>query len=113
MWYQIQFPQEISLAELDFTANQTIKKGWKPKPGAQMGPPPFIQTFPRAFVIEVSSDGQHWREVSTQTKGMMGENIIALNGMKAKFLKLRLSESLPDDSDEIPWSMRQLKVFVQ
>lgn len=113
MWYQIEFSQETRVAELRFTAPQTIKKGWKPKPGPQPGPPPFIQTYPRAFVIETSADGQHWQEIVAPTKGVAGDNIISLNGASAKFLKLRLSESLTDESDEIPWSMRQLKLFTQ
>lgn len=115
MWYQIEFPKEISVAELHFTASQTIKKGWKPTPGQPMASMtiPFIQTHPRAFILEVSSDGQTWRKIQTDTKGVAGDNIISLNGARAKFLKMQLSESLADDADEIPWSMRQLKVFAQ
>ncbi|MDB5240626.1 MAG: sorbosone dehydrogenase [Spirosoma sp.] len=115
MWYEIEFPKEVNVAELHFTASQTIKKGWKPQPGQPMGSMviPFIHTYPRNFIIEASSDGKSWREVLPQTKGVEGDNVISLNGSKAKFLRMRLLESLADDSDEIPWSMRQLKVFAQ
>lgn len=115
MWYQIEFPKEVNLAELQFTSPQSIKKGWKPKPGQPLGSMviPFIHNYPRAFTIEVSSDGKTWRPVQTETKGVPGDNIILLTGAKAKFLKMQLSESLPADSDEIPWSMGHLKVFAQ
>ncbi|WP_080240401.1 DUF7133 domain-containing protein [Spirosoma rigui] len=112
MWYEIEFPKEMRVAELHFTANQTIKKGWKPTPGGQSGPPPFIQTYPRSFVVEASSDGQTWHEVLPPTKGAAGDNVISLNGSKAKYLKLRLSDGATEP-DDVPWSMRQLKVFAQ
>jgi mono/diheme cytochrome c family protein len=112
MWYQLEFPREVSLAELHFTAYQTIKKGWKPTPGVS-GPPPFIQTYPRTFTVEASSDGQNWRELVTDAKGAAGDNIVSLNGSPARYLRLRLSGGLSADTDEIPWSMRQLKVFAQ
>jgi mono/diheme cytochrome c family protein len=115
MWYQLEFPKEVSVAELRFTASQTIKKGWKPTPGQPMASMtiPFIQNYPRAFVLLVSSDGQTWHEIQPETKGVSGDNIISLNGTKAKFLKMQLSENLADDGDDIPWSMSQLKVFAQ
>ena len=115
MWYQIELPKEVSLAELRFTASQSIKKGWKPTPGQPLGQMkiPFIQNYPRAFTLLASSDGQNWHEIPTETKGVAGDNIISLNGAKAKFLKMQLNESLANDPDEIPWSMAQLKVFAQ
>ena len=114
MWYELEFPKEVNVAELRFTSPQAIKKGWKPTPGQPMGSMtiPWIQNYPRAFTIESSPDGKNWREVQTE-KGVAGDNIIALNGAKAKFLRMRLSESLADDADEVPWSMGQLKVFAQ
>ncbi|NIJ54426.1 DUF7133 domain-containing protein [Dyadobacter arcticus] len=111
MWYQIEFPTEISIAELHFTASQTIRKGWKRPPGPQTSPAPYIQTYPRVFAIETSSDGKNWQEVIPEIKGVNGENIISLNGSKGKFLKLRLRETVAVDPDEVAWSMRQMKVF--
>lgn len=115
MWYEIEFPKETSVAELHFTASQTIKKGWKPQPGQPLGSMkiPFIHTYPRDFVIEASDNGKSWHEILPETRGVEGDNVITLNGTKAKFLRMRLFEGLADDSDEIPWSMRQLKVFAR
>ncbi|QMW00559.1 DUF7133 domain-containing protein [Spirosoma foliorum] len=115
MWYQIELPKEASLAEIRFTSPQSIKKGWKPKPGQSFAAMviPFIHQYPRAFTFSVSDDGKNWKEIPTETKGVQGDNVIALNGVKAKFLRMQLSESLTNDPDEIPWSMGQLKLFAQ
>ncbi|GAB4055965.1 DUF7133 domain-containing protein [Spirosoma litoris] len=115
MWYQIELPKEASLAEIRFTSPQSIKKGWKPKPGQSFATMviPFIHQHPRAFTFSVSDDGKNWKEIPTETKGVQGDNVISLNGVKAKFLRMQLSESLTNDPDEIPWSMGQLKLFAQ
>ncbi len=112
MWYQVEFPKEVSLSELHFTALQNIRKGWRPTPGVS-SPPPIIQAYPRTFTVSVSTDGTHWQQIATDAKGVAGDNILLLNGSKARYLKLILNESVPADPDEVPWSMRQMKVFVQ
>ncbi|GAB3540852.1 DUF7133 domain-containing protein [Spirosoma fluminis] len=113
MWYQIEFPQDVKVAELHFTAPQTIKPGWRRDPNAPTVPPPYIQAYPRAYTIEVSSDGQHWQEVMADVKGSEGDNVVSVNAPKSRFMKIRLNESLTGGSESIPWSMRQLKVFAQ
>lgn len=115
MWYQIELPKETGLAELHFTASQTIKKGWRPEPGQPLASVkiPFIHTYPRTYAVEASTDGKTWREVLPAVKGVEGDNVVSLNGAKARFLRLRLNEGLTQEADEIPWSMRQLKVFAQ
>ncbi len=113
MWYQIEFPKEVSLTELQFIAPATVKRGWRRDPNAPQTPPPMIQTFPRAYVVETSSDGTHWQEALTEMKGREGENVISFTNAKTKFLRLKLNEDLDKDSEDIPWSMRQLKLFGQ
>ncbi|QJW89148.1 c-type cytochrome [Spirosoma taeanense] len=113
MWYQIEFPQEVNVAELHFTAPQSIKPGWRRDPNKPNVPPPFIQAYPRAYTIEVSPDGQHWQAVMADVKGVEGDNIVSINAPKSRFMKIRLNESLASDGEAIPWSMRQLKVFAQ
>lgn len=112
MWYQVEFPKEMTVAEVSFNAPQTIKKGWEPKPNRPPGPPPFIQTYPRGYAVETSLDGKTWQDVIPSGKGIAGENIIAFNAQKAKFLRLKLNEGIVENED-IPWSMRQLKIFAQ
>jgi len=113
MWYQIEFPKEMNLTELQFVAPASIKKGWQRNPKAPQTPPPMVQSYPRVYTVETSSDGTNWKESLEQLKGKEGENVVSLGNVKTKFLRLKLNEDLAQDSDEVPWSMRQLKVFGQ
>jgi mono/diheme cytochrome c family protein len=113
MWYQIEFSTETNLTEMSFNAPQTIKKGFVFKPNMPPSPSPFIQTYPRAFSVETSSDGRNWEQNIAEMKGKDGENIISFASTKTKFLRIKLNEDLPKDSEEIPWSMRQVKIFGQ
>lgn len=155
MWYQVEFPQETNVTELQFTAPSSIKRGWRPPNVAGVGastgspvsgsatngvvtgstanaipttgtpsgggppsgsppsPPPMVHSFPRQYVVEASTDGRTWHEVLASHKGNEGDNSILLNAPKTRFLRLRLTDGLPAEGDEIPWSMRQLKIFAQ
>lgn len=110
MWYQVELPTVMAVSEIHFNAPQNIKKGWQFKPNT---PIPFIQTYPREFIIETSVDGNTWQENIPSIKGSEGENIISLNATKAKFVRIKLEASVPKDGDDIPWSMRQLKIYGQ
>jgi mono/diheme cytochrome c family protein len=114
MWYQIEFSKEVVLTEIQFNAPSNIKRGWRPDPKAPPAPPPTIQTYPRVYTVETSFDGNSWLATIASQKGSDGNNIIAFNSVKAKFLRIKLSESIDkNETDEIPWSMRQVKVFGQ
>jgi mono/diheme cytochrome c family protein len=111
MWYQIELPKEIMLTEFQFNAPASFKRGWKPDPKAPPGPPPMVQTFPRAYKVETSSDGEHWQETIATTKGLDGDNIVRFNAVKSKFLRIQLQEGSDNEKEEVPWSMRQVKIF--
>ena len=123
MWFQIEFPKEVNLVELQFTAPSSIKRGWRPPqpdpnapknaPPPPMSPPPMIDNYPRAYIIEVSNDGQNWQEAIANQKGKQGESLIAFNATLTKFLRLRLTESLYQDSEDVAWAMRSMKVYVR
>jgi len=112
MWFQLEFPQVVNLAEVHFTSVQMFKPGWRPQPNTAPGPPPIIQTFPRGYTVETSTDGLNWQG-RPEVKGVSGINILSFNATKVRFLRLKLSEGLPEGSDDAPWSMRQMKVFVE
>lgn len=110
MWYQVELPTVMAVSEIHFNAPQNIKKGWQFKPNT---PIPFIQTYPREFILETSIDGNTWQENMQNIKGNEGENIISLNATKAKFVRIKLEASVQKDGDDIPWSMRQFKIYGQ
>ena len=102
MWFQIELPQPVSLAEIDFYC-KPISRGWRP------GSPPPIQTYPRDYKISVSLDGKEWKVIA-QEQGKRALSSISLNRAKAKFIKMELAKSL-DEELETPWSMQQLKLY--
>jgi mono/diheme cytochrome c family protein len=118
MWYQVEFPKVVSVNEIQFIsiANRRLVP---PKPNVAPSTPPAppqfvsIQTHPRKYSIETSADGTNWQQNLSQVPGNEGENIVLLNTEKVKFLRIRLDEGLEKETEEIPWTMRQVKVFGQ
>jgi hypothetical protein len=111
MWYQIEFPKETAVSEIQFNSAAQVKKGWVPKPNTPPGQRPMVQTHPRIYTVETSSDGTNWQPSLSTQKGNEGDNIIALNPRKARFIRIKLDQGVENPEDEIPWTMKQLKVF--
>ncbi|PLK43258.1 c-type cytochrome [Emticicia sp. TH156] len=111
MWYQIEFPAETAVSEIQFNSAAMVKKGWVPKPNTPFGQRPMVQTHPRVYNVETSSDGVNWQSNLVAGKGNDGDNIIALNPRKAKFIRIKLEQGLEGTEDDIPWTMKQLKIF--
>jgi mono/diheme cytochrome c family protein len=111
MYYQIEFPKEISLSEFIFVSPSSIKRGWRPDPKSPPTNIPMITTFPKSYSVMVSKDGQSWETISDQIKGSEGENTVYLQKKKTKFLKLKLNETAAKTPDELPWIMRSAKVY--
>ncbi|TBH76274.1 c-type cytochrome [Aquirufa nivalisilvae] len=108
MWYQIEFPEVYNLSEFHFTSTQTFRRGARPVPGAT---PVFIYTHPRVYAVETSLDGKNWQTTLANVKGNEGENVLLLDQVKTKFIRMKLNEGLSNEKDETPWVMRQLKVY--
>jgi mono/diheme cytochrome c family protein len=108
MWYQIEFPQSINLSEFHFTSNTTFKRPPKPMPGVA---PTMIATYPRVMHLETSLDGLTWNTHVANWKGKEGDNMVSFDQVKTKYVRLKLAEGLTKEADEIPWSMRQVKIY--
>ncbi|MFD3274684.1 DUF7133 domain-containing protein [Aquirufa echingensis] len=108
MWYQIEFPQSMNLSEFHFSSSSIFKRPAKPVPGAA---PTMIPTYPRLMQIETSLDGLTWNTHVANYKGKEGDNVVSFDQVKTKFVRLKLVESIAKVADEIPWSMRQVKIY--
>ena len=104
MWFQIEFPEAATLTEIHFTA-PPISRGWRP------GSPPPLQTYPRAYEILVSMDGEHWNQPVAAGQCDEPDNVIAFYPVSAKFVRITQTGRLEEGREEVPWAMRQLKVF--
>ncbi len=113
MWFQIELPEVTQLTELVFVS-PPISRGWRE------GSPPPIQTYPRAYTVAVSSNGEDWTEIIRKGKGEASPTVIRFDPVEAKFLKITLTQSekivhgermgQPYDY-EVAWTMRELKLY--
>lgn len=104
MWFQVELPKPTTLTEIHFTA-PPISRGWRP------GSPPPIQTYPRAYEIQISMDGQSWDQPVASGQCDEPENVIAFYPVKAKYLRITQTGSVDQEEEKAPWSMKEFKVF--
>jgi mono/diheme cytochrome c family protein len=112
MWFQIELPRLATISEIRFKS-PPISRGWR------QGSPPPIQTYPRAYDLEVSVDGTNWTKV-TSGEGTGPSGMIRIDPVETKFMRLTLtaSESIvqgqrfgqPFDY-EVVWNMREMKLY--
>lgn len=104
MWFQIEFPEQMNLSEVHFNA-PPISRGWRPD-----APPP-LQTFPRSYILEVSIDGATWQPLAENTANHANIAIV-FKPTQLKFLRITLAADFgPEEDLEIPWSIRQMKLY--
>ncbi|MCW5517157.1 c-type cytochrome [Muriicola sp. Z0-33] len=103
MWFQIEFPEILSVSELHFNSPPK-SRGWSPT-----APPP-LQTYPRSYLLEASVDGENWQKIA-EGKCEQADVLIAFDLVKAKFLKITQLEDIEEKDLPIPWAMRQMKIF--
>jgi hypothetical protein len=113
MWFQLEFPKALTVSELHFKS-PPISRGWRP------GSPPPIQTCPRGYNVEVSTDGTNWKPVVSNGEGIGQNSVIRFAPTEAKFIRITLTKTeqvihgerrgQPFDF-EVVWNMREMKVF--
>lgn len=111
MYYQIEFPKEVTLSEFLFVSPSSIKRGWRPDPKSPPTSIPMITTFPKSYAVSISKDGQNWETLYDNLKGSDGENTVYLQQKKSKYLRLQLKETPPKGENDLPWVMRSVKVY--
>lgn len=99
MWYQIDFPQELQLAEIGFNApaNGTVWEAAK-KPAA----------YPRGLSLQASTDGASWREIVRVTPDSIR---VELSFPPTRLRSLRMVLTDAPQEEGIPWSMRQMVLY--
>jgi mono/diheme cytochrome c family protein len=98
MWLQLELPAPVMLTEIRF-ASSTIG-------GGQGGTP--ASTFPRAYRVQVSSDGETWSQPIAEGEGVPGTTVISFAPTSAKFVRITQTATV---SDAPPWSMRLLRLY--
>ncbi len=134
MWFQIELPEVVTVSELQFASpggggfgggrgrggRGGVAAGGRgaagPAPAVQGAPnPPAVAAppagafgmHPRAYTLEVSTDGQAWTTVSTG-QGTPGSTTIAFAPVRAKFLKITQTATVEGAPS---WSMQRLRIY--
>ena len=98
MWFRIEMPEVLNLTELQFDSPVTA--------GRQGGPP--TATAPRAYRVEVSTDGQTWSAPVAEGRGGGRTTTIAFAPVRAKFVRITQTA---EGEGASPWSMERLRVY--
>ena len=103
MWFQVELPEAATLTEIHFNS-PPIRRGWRPD-----APPP-IHTYPRAYEILVSLDGQDWTTVALGT-GNDPDISITFPPVKTRYLRINQTGTVENGEVKVPWSMKELQLF--
>ena len=98
MWLQIELPASAMLTEIQFTSSTV---------GAGRGAAP-AWTFPRAYQVQVSTDGNTWSQPVAEGQGSQGTTTISFKPVSARFVRITQTANVTDGP---PWSMRLLRLY--
>jgi hypothetical protein len=98
MWFQLELPDPVTLTEIRF-ASSAVSGG---QAGGQ------VWTFPRAYKVQVSLDGNSWSAPVAEGEGVPGITQITLAPVSARFLRITQTATA---ADAPPWSMRLLRLY--
>jgi hypothetical protein len=114
MWFQLELPEAVSITEVQFDAagggplgSVGRGRGGRGRGGAAPadGPPP-TPGFPRAYQVQVSTNGQTWSEPVAEGSGSP-LTIAAFEPVNAKFVRITQTGT----GEAPPWVVQNLRVF--
>ena len=101
MWFQVELPYTVYFAELHFTS-PPVRRGWK------ADAPPPLQTYPTAYRIQVSDDGENWSSPLAEGSCDDRNSKIVLKPTAGRFLKITQTG---EPKYEAPWKMESMRLF--
>jgi hypothetical protein len=122
MWLQIELPQPAVVTEVQFDSVGGFGRGGgggrgaaplpalgtPPGRGANApGPAPAIG-YPRAYEVQVSTDGKKWSKPVAEGKGEGGHTTIAFAPVRAQFVRITQTDNI---ADAPAWSVRNLRLY--
>jgi hypothetical protein len=98
MWLQVELPSAVLLTEIQFTSSTV---------GGGRGSTP-VGTFPRAYQVQVSTDGKTWSQPIAEGQGAPGTATITFAPVSARFVKITQTANVADSP---AWSIRLLRLY--
>ncbi len=125
MWFQIELPQPVALAEIQFESGIVAPENVSAVPGAPTrtaigggrgrgGAPdvaakPPAPGYPREYQVQTSADGTNWGAPVVKGQGTGSSTHIALPaGVRARFVRITQTASIQDAP---PWSIQRLQLY--
>ena len=98
MWVLVEMPKPAMLTEIQFDS--------PPAAGARGGPPP-AGTFPRAYRVEVSTDGASWSQVA---EGQGTGRITAISFAPIRATAVRITQTATTENAPM-WFIERLRLY--
>jgi mono/diheme cytochrome c family protein len=120
MWFTVELPQPALLTELQFDSNTTMgRRGGRsalapgaPGPAGRGAPgaaaPAPVVGYPRAYSVQVSTDGRKWSTPVAEGKADGARTTIAFAPTRARFLRITQTDSV---AGAPAWSIRNLRLY--
>lgn len=102
MWFQVALPAEKTITEIHFNSPQ-ISRGWRE------GSPPPLQTHPRNYIVQISSDGEKRSNPIAGGEGSPPAMRIQFKPVKTRYIRITQTGGI--NSENEPWSMQELKLY--
>jgi mono/diheme cytochrome c family protein len=104
MWFQIELPQPVMLAEIEFDSPAGARGG-----GGRGGAPTAAMfPYPRGYRVEVSLDGAKWgTKPVAEGKGSGAHTTITFAPVRAKFLRISETETAEPAAS---WAMSNVRL---
>jgi mono/diheme cytochrome c family protein len=109
MWFQIELPQPVMLAEIEFDSPNLAGRGGGGGAARGTPAPPPVSQAPRGYKVEVSLNGTTWgaRPVA-EGKGTTTRTTIAFAPVRAKFVRITQTDTV----EGAPmWVMGNIRVY--
>jgi mono/diheme cytochrome c family protein len=105
MWFQIELPQPVMLAEIEFDSPAGARGG-----GGRGGAPTAAMfPYPRGYRVEVSLDGAKWgTKPVAEGKGSGAHTTITFAPVRAKFLRISETETAEPAAS---WAMSNVRLY--
>jgi hypothetical protein len=109
MWYQVELPKPMTITEIQFDSGPPGGRTGRGvgRGGGRGGPPPF-GSYPIAYQVYVSMDGQSWGKPVAEGAGSFSPTIATFRPVQAKFVRVTQTGKAENAA---AWSVLNFRVY--